>query len=293
MRVTKSIIVEQTGVGKPDYSREISLGRVRPGLTLKYGENLKIFGRSFSSINTGVHTAAMHPTIMTDATAHFTVNALIELPILNVTDGSSGIIIANTETTVTVAALIGGITNQWNLGDAYIIPSPFPYISLPLAAGATAHIIDAETGLEMPYTVAKGYTLTIISASFSYTQDMIAWVFCDGLLIATFGAATGGSFIYVAEVVGHSTAFIDPTGMHSHTYDIQLTNRGGASLEGGGSAFCILEAVGTEPLPATKTVKCKFCGHEETVPRETTRWICPNCKQLNIYYDLSTFRGIP
>lgn len=290
------IIVEreaypQEGVGKPDYTREISLGRERPGLTLKYNQALKSFGRSFSSINTGTHTAAPHPTIMTDAAAHFTINALIPLTILNVTDGSSGTIIANTETTVTVAALIGGIANQWNTGDAYAIPSPFAFITLPLAPGASAHMIDSETGDEMPFTVPKGYTMTIISGSFSFNQDAIIWAYYEGYLIANWGCPIGGNVFYIAQIVGQGgTGLFDPTGASSHPVDIQITNQGGANLEGGGALFCILAAVGTEPWPTTKTVKCKLCGHEETVPRETTQWICPKCGKLNLYYDLSRFK---
>lgn len=70
---------------------------------------------------TGTHTGAVHLTIMTDAVAHFAVNELIGLTIQNVTDGSSGVITANTETTVTVAALAGGTTNRWNTNDQYSI----------------------------------------------------------------------------------------------------------------------------------------------------------------------------
>jgi len=69
----------------------------------------------------GIHTAVVHATIMTDANAHFIVNELVGLTIENVTDGSSGVITANTETTVTVAALAGGITNQWNTNDVYSV----------------------------------------------------------------------------------------------------------------------------------------------------------------------------
>lgn len=70
---------------------------------------------------TGTHTAANHLTIMTDAAAHFVVNELIGLTIVNVTDGSSGVVTANTETTVTVAALLGGVNNRWTTGDVYTI----------------------------------------------------------------------------------------------------------------------------------------------------------------------------
>ena len=70
---------------------------------------------------TGAHTAVASATIMTDATAHFVAGELVGLIIENVTDGSSGVITANTENTVTVAALAGGITNQWNTTDVYSI----------------------------------------------------------------------------------------------------------------------------------------------------------------------------
>lgn len=71
---------------------------------------------------TGTHAAANHATIMTDADAHFVPNALIGLRINNVTDACAGVITANTETTVTVAALAGGTLNIWTTGDVYSIP---------------------------------------------------------------------------------------------------------------------------------------------------------------------------
>ena len=70
---------------------------------------------------TGVHTAAGHATIMTDANAHFVAGELVGLTIENVTDGSSGVITANAETTVTVAALAGGTANAWATNDVYSI----------------------------------------------------------------------------------------------------------------------------------------------------------------------------
>ena len=70
----------------------------------------------------GTHPGAINLLVMTDLTAHFIVNELIGLTINNATDGSSGVVTANTETTVTVAALAGGTTDQWNPGDAYTIP---------------------------------------------------------------------------------------------------------------------------------------------------------------------------
>ncbi|KKM84643.1 hypothetical protein LCGC14_1297160 [marine sediment metagenome] len=70
---------------------------------------------------TGVHTAVANALVMTDANAHFVLNELVGLTIENVTDSSSGVVTANTETTVTVAALAGGTTDQWNTNDVYSV----------------------------------------------------------------------------------------------------------------------------------------------------------------------------
>jgi len=68
----------------------------------------------------GTHTGADGAAALTDAEAHFVVNELVGLTIKNLTDGSSGLITANTGTTVT-ATLVGGTDNDWDSGDAYII----------------------------------------------------------------------------------------------------------------------------------------------------------------------------
>ncbi|MBA7597929.1 hypothetical protein ES703_04937 [subsurface metagenome] len=282
--------VEQRGIGKPDYTREVSSGKERAGLTLAYHQTLEIFGIVPTAVYTGAHTAAPHATIMTDAAALFIVNSLVGLTIVNVTDGSSGIIIANTANTVTVIALTGGVANLWNTGDVYNIPSPFAWVQAPLAPGATAHFVDNVTGLALPFTVPKGYTLTLIAGGGSFTEDSITWVYLDNYLVMSGGVVGGGGWVYENRVVGITTATLDPIGATSHTLDLQLTNRGAGNLEGGVEWSGILEAVGTSPLPTTKVVRCKWCGHEQTVPRETTHVTCPKCGQLTIYYNLSKFR---
>lgn len=50
MRVTRTITVEQKGVGKPDYSKYISSGRERAGLVLEYNQTLKLFAYVASDI---------------------------------------------------------------------------------------------------------------------------------------------------------------------------------------------------------------------------------------------------
>lgn len=71
---------------------------------------------------TGTHTGANNQaTILTDATKTWTVDELVGMQVFNTTDGSSGIITANTADTVTVAALAGGAGNDWDTNDTYEI----------------------------------------------------------------------------------------------------------------------------------------------------------------------------
>jgi len=69
----------------------------------------------------GTHTGGMGVAVLTDGNAHFRIpNGMVGLTVVNQTDGSSGVITANTETTVT-AVLAGGIANVWNTDDVYYI----------------------------------------------------------------------------------------------------------------------------------------------------------------------------
>ena len=173
------------------------------------------------------------------------------------------------------------------------IPSPFPFIKPKLGVGGSEHIVDFETGLPSPYTVAQGYTLDGFQAQYSFSQDAIMRTYLDGSFEGSLGVPGGGAVLYVAQIISWGTSVFDPTGATSHTYDIQIVNLGNGDLEGAGTVIGILEVVGTLPLPTTKTVLCKFCGYMETIPKETKNWICPECNQLNIFFDLSKFRGTP
>lgn len=220
VKVTSEFTVAAKGVGKPDYSQEVSSAKERAGLLLKYGQGLRIFSTVFS------------PEI-----------------------------------------------------------SVFPWIQPVLAPGGSVHLIDNETGAPLPFTIPQGYTLTLIAGCFGVTQDVLGWAYLDSSVIIHFGVFPGGNTGYENKVVPLSTALIDPTGATSHTMDMVMKNLGSGNLEGGIEVTCILEAVGTPPLPLVKTVRCKWCGQEHTVPRETTRIICPNCGKLFIVYDLSKIRG--
>ena len=174
-----------------------------------------------------------------------------------------------------------------------VIPSPFAWVTAPLAPGVTAHLIDNLTGLPLPLTVPEGYTMTFIAGGLGFTQDSITHLYFDGFLVMSGGVGTGGKTIYENYIVGISTATIDPTGASPHTLDVTVTNLGGANLEGGVDWTGILEGVGTPPLPLVKVIKCKYCEHKETVPVEQTKLVCPECGKLTLVYDLRHFRKTP
>jgi len=284
--------VETRGIGKPDYSREVSSAKERRGLSLTYPQTLKIFALVFAPSPAGAHTGVANPTVMTDALAAFVTNELVGLIIVNVTDGSSGIITTNTVTTITVAALAGGITNQWNLGDIYSVGGTFPQIVSPLAPGEMIHMIDNETGLSLPFTIPEGYTLTLIAAASALSEDVFNRNYIDSAFLGS-SFISGGQPYYENKIIGITTATLDPTGATTHLADITITNEGGGNLLGSCDAVCILEEVGSPALPLVKTVKCKWCGYKHQVPNETTRIICPNCGKLFIVYDLSKLRKTP
>lgn len=68
----------------------------------------------------GAHDGANNAAILTDSGESWVTNQLVGKTITNTTDSSSGIITANTGTTVT-ATLTGGTDNDWDTGDNYTI----------------------------------------------------------------------------------------------------------------------------------------------------------------------------
>ena len=209
-----------TGVGKPDYSNEISLGQVRPGLTLKYNQ----------------------------------------------------ILIAATITFSNILSL-------------------YPWVQPVLAPGATAHIIDASTGLSWPYSTDVGYVYKIIQASSNFTEDCHVRAYMDTIFLGSAGVSAGGISNFATEIIGMDTSMLDPTGAAAHLYDVTFENIGLGNLEGASGMFGINEAVGTPPFPVVKTVKCKWCGYlAVNVSIHTTRLDCPECGLSTVYMDTSLIR---
>lgn len=214
--------VETRGIGKPDYSKEVSSARERRGISLAYLQSLKIF------------------TIVFSAEA---------LPF-----------------------------------------TPYVWVRPPLAPGAPASLIDMETGLPMPFTVPLGYTIELIDFGMGFTEDVIMWTYMGGFVLSNAGVYPGGNTYYENRIQAVSTAILDPTGVLALQVEFRVTNLGAGNLEGQIAVLGYLEAVGTPPLPPDKTVRCKWCGHEHTVPRETTHITCPECGKLFIVYDLSKIK---
>jgi len=218
--------VEERGVGRPDYTREISSGEIRPGYSLKYNQTLLAFVVSFSGV-----------------------------------------------------------------------PSSFSWFKAALATGAMEHCVNGATGLDLPYTIPTGYILTMVSGGATLDQDVEIWLLLQipPIPIAQrhlcFAKLAGGTPFYVPEVISFSSAPFDPTGSLSFGLDLQVTNLGGANMEGQVGVYMILEEVGTPPLPKTKTVKCKHCGHKQTVSIEVTQEVCPKCGGLTIYYSMAKYGG--
>lgn len=219
MRVTKVITVTQTGIGKPDYSQEIASGKTRPGFSLKYNQQLGLFG--YVATNTVVH------------------------------------------------------------------PYPVSWVKPALAAGASAHIIDALTGAALPYLLPAGFAATLIETTWNFDQDTEQQLFFDGLLIGIPGYTGGGSPQHVSRIEGYSTLLKDPTASLPHTIDCVVINRGGAIMSGGWEVVVLIEAIGTPPFPTEKTVKCPFCGNQQVVPIVSTVITCANCHQVFLVYSTS------
>jgi hypothetical protein len=72
----------------------------------------------YSMRDTETHDGANNVATLSDSSQAWTTNKFVGETIVNVTDGSSGTITANTATTIT-ATLSGGTDNDWDTGDVY------------------------------------------------------------------------------------------------------------------------------------------------------------------------------
>jgi len=217
--------VPTRGIGKPDYSKEVSSGISRVGIRLKYNQTAVILAKSFS-----------------------------------------------------------------------VIASPYAWVVGQLLPAASAHLVDISTGVETPYTVPVGYTLTMLEMATSFSEDVESGFYMDfqpfiPLSLTSVGIHSGGMPIIQDRLLPISTGLIDPSGAIAHQLDGIYTNVGLGNMTGGIDILCILEAVGTKPLPVTKIIACKFCGHKQGVPRNLIHMKCPKCGEITMYANADAFRA--
>lgn len=72
------------------------------------------------AVTQGTHTDTTSPSTLKDATKYWRSNQHVGKVAINLTDGSSGLVAANTPNTVT-ATLTGGTANSWQNGDNYVL----------------------------------------------------------------------------------------------------------------------------------------------------------------------------
>lgn len=222
--------VDVRGIGKPDYTREVSSARQRGGLSLKYTQSLVVFGL-----------------ICTDTVAH---------------------------------------------------PYAIPWVQDQIAVGGNAHIINVATGLPTPYNVPQGYSLNMVQKSYSGDQDyevQLEYQPTSGgpqYLVVVPGIVAGGEFVYANMVVPYNTATLDPTASSDHDIDFIVYNRGLGALNVNMTAVCILEELGSPPLPTTKNCRCPFCGGITNVPVGTCLIKCSKCGMDFIVQDFTRVREL-
>ena len=162
------------------------------------------------------------------------------------------------------------------------VASSFSWVRGVLTPGESVNLIDVDTGLAAPYTLAKGYTMEVTDSAFA-GGDVKLWILFDTYRASLLGPISGGNLFYLNKVNPTSTATLDPTAAASHVVDAILTSLSSFSIECSATLNCILTAVGTPPLPENKAIICKWCGYTDTVPVSVTRYVCPKCGQLVIF----------
>lgn len=294
METVKEYTVTELGEGWPDHSKVIAGAKERPGLLLKSNQRIKLFVILFSDVtNIATTLVGGHLAGAVDLTVADAGGLWVGAPITVDPGGADeeNHIVQNI--VGNVITIVVGLTNNQGGGTAVVVVTPaLPWIHAPLAAGATAHVIDMETGLPMPYLLTAGYTLSIIARRSGFDQDYREHTFFDGALIM--GDDHGGGIASIMEeITPLSTTLLDPTASSPHIVDTIFTNLGGAALHGGATAIIILETVGTPPFPTTKTTKCPFCGNKQEESVHATTIICSNCHKPYMVCDLTKYRGGP
>jgi len=94
----------------------------------------------------------------------------------------------------------------------------------PLAPGDTVHLVDFETGLEMPYVVEAGYYSDFCEWFFSLSGMVRAVLLLDDLPPLIMYPEPNVIVHDYEKIVFGDTAWLDPDAEESHTWDFTVTN---------------------------------------------------------------------
>jgi len=98
-----------------------------------------------STTRTGAHDGANNQPQLDDSTKAWVVNSLVGLMVMNITDGSHGIITANTAVQCTIGAgMSGGVDNDFDTGDLYIISDVPRLFRVQLTSDIAGYVICSD-----------------------------------------------------------------------------------------------------------------------------------------------------
>jgi hypothetical protein len=150
------------------------------------------------TIASGVHDGDAEAAALTDSGESFTTSQFVGMTIYNITDGSSGLVTANTGTVIT-ATLAGGTDNDWDVDDVWQVgPGPEQSGALFLVTAASTIRHPATAGFTVMYMSNGTAALTVDMASdsmvFKGTLDSSVVTLTAGNAIDSSGS-TGDDFI--------------------------------------------------------------------------------------------------
>jgi hypothetical protein len=227
--------------------------------TIKIGET----GR------TGTHTAGTSTTVMTDSAANFSIDELVGKTIYNITDVSSGVVTANTATTVTVSSLTGGTDNDWDTSDAYEISSQTVDVDFS-DSGRIIQFGVSEYYISSAWSTSAdiGYSGIVIEDRTADWSTQYKTTFTDGVVVGTDKGRSGSTIIGTAN---HDVALDlyggNATASLTELYGTTLKDITGAINSGNDAdhKFYSVAFIGCEQFDPVGAPVIRNCTFAETV----------------------------
>ena len=147
-----------------------------------------------------------------------------------------------------------------------------------IPVGATVPLFDFETFMDTPYTSPIGWLADFREWYFSFNGLVRLDTVCmDFPFLTLCSYAAPGEFTHTyEEIIFYDTANWDPYALNTHTWYFAVTNEDTVPLRGAVQVGMVLTDIASS-YPETKQVKCRACGHINTVPLKDTRIKCEEC----------------